>query len=376
MASSIATDDGAPAAAPGPSETPPRNRPFRRLAVSRVDKLTDDAVAVTFDVPEEYRDEFVFRPGQFLTLRRDVDGRDERRSYSICAPVGAAPRIGVREVADGLFSTMLVNQVSAGDVLEVQAPTGNFTADPLTGGRHVLIAAGSGITPVLSIASSLLEASDDAEVVLIYGNRRTQTVMFTEDIADLKNAHPERFQVIHVLSREPRDVELFSGRLDTDKLAQLLTDLVPAEHVDHFWLCGPFEMVVGAREVLSGRGVGKDRIHMELFYVESAPPPVRGHEEKGIEGPASEVTVVFEGRTSTQTLPRDTPILDAAQQYRDDLPYACKGGVCGTCRAKLTCGTAEMHVNYALEDSEVEAGFILTCQARPTSDEVTVDFDR
>lgn len=360
----------------GPSETPPRNRPFRKLPVSHIDQLTADAVAITFAVPEPWRDEFAFRPGQFLTLRKQVDGHEERRSYSICAPMGSAPRIGVREVHKGLFSRMLVHDLKPGDELEVQAPTGNFTADPLARGRHVLIAAGSGITPILSITASLLEASTDAEVILVYGNRRSNSVMFVEDIADLKNRYPERFQIIHILSREPRDVELFSGRIDAERLTRILTDLVPAESVDQFWLCGPFEMVIAARNLLMSRGVTKDHIHMELFYVESAPPPLRRKPDEKVEGPAAEVTVTFEGRTSTLTLPRDMAILDAAQQFRDDLPYACKGGVCGTCRAKLLEGSAQMRVNYALEDDQVEAGFILTCQARPTSDKLKVDFDR
>ena len=222
---------------------------FHPLRVSSVDRLCDDAAAVTFDVPDELAEAFRFSPGQSLTLRRRIDDREERRQYSICAAVGAAPRVGVRVVPDGMFSQWLVEQVRAGDEIEVQTPSGTFGPDPDLGGRHVLVAAGSGITPVLSIASSLL-ANPEADVTLLYGNRRASTVMFTDEVADLKDRFPARFEVIHVLSREPRDVELFSGRLDADRLRRILTALIPVPDVDGFWLCGPFAMIESARDVL------------------------------------------------------------------------------------------------------------------------------
>ncbi|MDJ0108194.1 2Fe-2S iron-sulfur cluster-binding protein, partial [Rhodococcus erythropolis] len=315
-----------------------------------------------------------FGAGQSLTLRRMIDGVEHRRSYSICAPVGASPRVGVREVADGLFSTWLVRDVKAGDQIDVQGPSGSFVADPALGGRHVLIAAGSGITPMLSIAATLL-ANPEADVTLLYGNRRTRSVMFAEEIADLKDRYGARLDVIHVLSREPREVELFSGRLDADRLREIFTSLVPCDQVDGFWLCGPFGMVNDAQEVLAGLGIAKDRIHHELFYVDDVAPPVAVHRERGIVGPSSEVTITLDGRSTTATLPRDQSILDAAEQYRSDLPFACKGGVCGTCRAKVTCGDVEMRRNYALEDYEVDAGFVLTCQTFPVGEQITVDFD-
>ncbi|GAB6919851.1 phenylacetate-CoA oxygenase/reductase subunit PaaK [Rhodococcus erythropolis] len=357
-----------------PVVTSNRNKAFHTLTVADVESLCDDAVAVTFDVPDDLQDEFDFLPGQSLTLSRTVDGVEHRRSYSVCAPAGARPRVGVREVTDGLFSSWLVHEVKAGDRIDVQAPTGTFHADPASGGRHVVIAAGSGITPTLSIAASVL-ANPDAEVVLLYGNRRTRSVMFAEEIADLKDQYGARFDVIHVLSREPREVELFSGRLDAERLRDILDTVVPTPDIDHFWLCGPFGMVTDAQQVLGDLGVAKFQIHHELFYVDDIPPTQEKHREPGVTGPSSEVTIVLDGRTVTGTLPQDESILDSAEQLRSDLPFACKGGVCGTCRAKVTLGAIDMRRNYALEENEVAAGFVLTCQTFPLSDTVTVDFD-
>ncbi|GAB92284.1 1,2-phenylacetyl-CoA epoxidase subunit PaaE [Gordonia rhizosphera] len=357
-----------------PVRTSSRNREFHPLTVADVESLCDDAVAVRFDIPENLTGTFAFRPGQSLTLRRKVNGVEQRRTYSICAPVGSSPRVGVREVNGGLFSTWLVRDVRAGDRIEVQPPSGSFHADPETGGRHLLIAAGSGITPMLSIAASML-ANPDAEVTLIYANRRTQSVMFAEEIADLKDEYGSRLDVIHILSREPREVELFSGRLDRARLDEILDDVVPTDDIDHFWLCGPLGMVEVAEESLRVRGVGSDRIHHELFYVEATPPPLDRHREPGTTGPTSEVTLVLDGRSVTGALSRDESILDAGEDLRSDLPFACKGGVCGTCRAKVVCGEVDMRRNYALEESEVADGFVLTCQTFPLSDDVTVDFD-
>ena len=345
---------------------------FHELTVAGVERLCDDAVAVSFDVPDELAEAFAFTPGQSLTLARTVDGREERRTYSICAPSGARPRVGVREVLDGVFSSWLVHEVGAGDVVRVAPPTGRFTLAQAAG-RHVLIAAGSGITPVLSMAASLL-AAPDTHVTLIYGNRTSKSVMFAEELADLKDTHGARLELLHVLSREPRDVELFSGRLDAERLRRLLTALVPVAEVDGFWLCGPLGMVDDARAVLDELGVARQRVHQELFYVDTPPPaPVR--REEGVEGPSSEVTVILDGRGSTLTLPREASVLDSAQRERADLPFACKGGVCGTCRARVTEGAVDMRRNYALEADEVADGYVLTCQSFPTSDTVTVDYD-
>ncbi len=351
-----------------------RRREFHALRVADVERLCEDAVAVTFEVPAELAGDYVFRPGQSLTLRCGERYGEQRRSYSICAAQGDQLRIGVRLVPDGLFSTWLTSQVQRGDTIEVQPPVGTFTPDLTRSGRHVLIAAGSGITPVLSIASSLLRETG-SDVTVVYGNRRSDTVMFADDLADLKDAYPARLDIVHVLSREPRESDLLSGRLDADKLRALLRTLIPAEGTDHWWLCGPYGMVTGAREVLQEFGVPSDHVHQELFYVEDTPPePVR-HDEAGPSDPSSEVTVILDGRSTTLTLPRDVPVLDSAQKVRSDLPFACKGGVCGTCRAKVTCGEVRMRRNFALEQSEIDEGFVLTCQSLPASEQVTVDYD-
>jgi ring-1,2-phenylacetyl-CoA epoxidase subunit PaaE len=352
-----------------------RRRPtFHPLTVADVERLTDDAVAVTFDVPAELAADYRFAPGQALTLRRVDGARDERRSYSICAPEGAAPRVGVREVPGGFFSSWLVHEVQAGDRIEVLPPSGTFTADLSVPGDHVFVVAGSGITPVLSLAATVLR-DGRSTVTVFYGNRRTNTVMFADELADLKDRYGTRLQLVHVLSREPRDAELTTGRLDGDRLRTLVAAFTDAGSVDHWWLCGPHGMVTDARELLSELGVPADRVHQELFYVDDLPPePVRG-DEAVVDGPSSQVTIVLDGRSTTLALPRGEAVLDSAQAVRGDLPFACKGGVCGTCRARVTDGEVEMRRNYALDPGEVAAGYVLTCQTLPLSDAVTVDFD-
>ena len=351
-----------------------RNQPFRPLRVVAVDRLCDDAAAVTLAVPDEYAGEFAFQPGQSLTFRRIVDGTEHRRSYSICSPAGTSPRIGVRELPGGFCSRWLVHDVAVGDELEAQPPSGSFVADPRIAARHVLIAAGSGITPMLSITASVL-VNPGSQVTLLYGNRHANTVMFAEELADLKDAYGPRLHVVHVLSREPRGTDLFSCRLDRDRIRALLSALVPVGSVDQFWLCGPFGMITDARAALTDLGVDIARVHQELFFDEDVAPVAITHTEARASGPVSEVTITVDGATSTLALPRDVSILDAAQRSRDDLPFACKGGVCGTCRAKVSAGEVDMRRNYALEDDEVSAGFVLTCQSFPTTDTLTVDFD-
>jgi ring-1,2-phenylacetyl-CoA epoxidase subunit PaaE len=357
-----------------PADSGARRGGFHRLRVQRVDRLTDDSAAVTFAVPAELRPSFAFAAGQSLTVRRAAGGRDERRSYSICAPVGAAPRIGVRLVPGGQVSGWLVRELRAGDEVQVGRPAGSFTPDLTVGGHHVLLAAGSGITPVLSMAASLLAARTDTTVTLIYGNRRSATVMFADEVADLKDGYPTRMHLVHVLSREPQEVELFHGRLDPAKLRALLPAVVDIAAIDHWWLCGPYEMITGATGVLDGFGVGRQRIHRELFFVGGDPPEPLRHADAPA-GPGAEVTVVLDGRASSVTVGYGTPVLDGAQRVRPDLPFSCKGGVCGTCRARVTAGEVRMRRNFALEPEELAAGYVLTCQAVPVGDRVTVDFD-
>ncbi|WP_446040369.1 1,2-phenylacetyl-CoA epoxidase subunit PaaE [Streptomyces sp. SID1121] len=360
---------------PAPVRAPRRRPAFHPLRVSEVRRLCEDAVSVAFAIPDELAAEFAFAPGQALTLRRQVDGRDERRSYSICAPAGTPPRIGVREVPDGLFSSWLVHEVRPGDVIDVLAPSGAFTPDLTTHGHHVLIAAGSGITPMISIAESVLAADDRSRVTLFYGNRRTNSVMFADELADLKDLYPTRFQLAHVLSREPREAELLTGRLDGDRLAALVDGLVDVADAGHWWLCGPHGMVRDAQRVLSGLGVPADRVHRELFFADDEPVRETRHVDGVAEGPVSQVTITLDGRSTTGALARTATILDGAQKTRPDLPFACKGGVCGTCRALVTDGKADMRRNYALEPAEVDAGYVLTCQTFPVSETVSVDYD-
>ncbi|MFF2952449.1 1,2-phenylacetyl-CoA epoxidase subunit PaaE [Kitasatospora sp. NPDC057965] len=373
----------APSTRPAEPATPPsavraaRRPSFHALRIAGLERLCEDAVAVTFTVPPGLADAYAFRPGQTLTLRRVVDGVDERRSYSICAPAGGPLRIAVREVPGGLFSRWLVREARPGEEVEVLTPSGLFTPDLAEPADHVLLAAGSGITPMVSIAASVLAADRTSTVTLLYGNRRSDTVMFADELADLKDRYLNRFQLVHVLSRETRDAELLSGRLDPERVGALLTALVDTAAVGHWWLCGPFGMVAGAKELLAGLGVPAERVHQELFHAEDEPVAERAEDtpDGGAAG-YSEVTVVLDGRGSTLSLPCDRSILDGAQRSRPDLPFACKGGVCGTCRALVTEGEVEMRRNFALEEKELAAGYVLTCQARPVTDRVTVDYDR
>ncbi len=346
---------------------------FHELTVDRVERLTDDSVAVSLAVPEHLREEFAFAAGQSLTVRRVVDGVEQRRTYSICAAAGEAPRVGVREIPGGTFSSWLVREVRPGDVVEALPPSGSLRAEPDQPGRHLCIAAGSGITPMISVAATVLR-HPDAQVTLLYGNRTSGSVMFAEELADLKDRHGPRLDLVHVLSREPREVDLFSGRLDAERLRRLLTLLVPLDDVDHVWLCGPFGMVVDAREVLDELGVPRERVHVELFYVDE-PPPVLERLDAVPEGETSQVRITLDGRATTSTVARSQSILDGAATTRHDLPFACKGGVCGTCRARVVSGETEMRRNYALDDDEVERGYVLTCQTRPVGERVEVDFD-
>ncbi len=347
---------------------------FHPLTVAEVRPLCADAVAIGFDVPSDLAPQYAFAPGQALTLRRILDGREERRSYSICAARGERLRVGVREVRGGLFSTWLVRDVRPGDVVEVQPPTGTFTPGPGAGGHHVLVAAGSGITPVLSITATLLQ-SPDVRVSLLYGNRTTASVMFVEELSDLKDRYGPRLQLVHVLSREAREIELFSGRLDPERLRRIFDLLVPLDDVAGVWLCGPFAMVSAARDLLRELGVAPARIHVELFYVEDIAPPAQRHADEVYDGPTSAVSVTFDGRRSELVVPRDATLLSSAQRARPDLPFACKGGVCGTCRARVTHGQVHLRRNYALEDDELAAGFVLTCQSLPVSERVSLDYD-
>jgi ring-1,2-phenylacetyl-CoA epoxidase subunit PaaE len=346
--------------------------------VADVEPLTDDSVAITFAVPPELEEAYRFRHGQHLTIRGD-DG--ERRSFSICTTPGSGLlTIGVKKLPGGVFSEGVVGALRPGDELDVMTPAGRFTTqlDPASEKSYVAIAAGSGITPVISIVSTILEQEPGAQVMLVYANRTHRTVMFLDELHDLKDTYAERFHLVHVLSREPQDVELFSGRLDGDRLTRILKSLRPVEDVDEWFLCGPQQMVLDLRDVLIDHGVDVHAIHTELFHADPVQHAARPATTTGGAAAAgtSHVTFRLDGRTSEVELATDgVGILEAALEVRSDLPFACRGGVCGTCRAKLVEGTVEMDVNYALEPEEIENGYVLTCQSHPTSDRVVVDYD-
>jgi ring-1,2-phenylacetyl-CoA epoxidase subunit PaaE len=362
---------------------PVRRRPvFHALPVAAVDRLTDDAVALAFDVPAELREAYAFRAGQHLTVRRidEATGEEVRRSYSICStPAELAERgrlrIGVKEIPGGAFSRFAATALQAGDTVDVMPPLGHFTSafDPARTRHYGAVAAGSGITPVLSLVATALSVEPSSSFTLVYGNRYARSVMFAEELADLKDRYPARLHLIHVLSREPGESDLLSGRVDADRLGRLLDTIVPGDRIDEWFLCGPYGMVIDARQVLAGRGVPDSAVHTELFHVDEVPAAPRRTTEAPVAG--SEVTILLDGRASTFTMSREDRVLDAALKVRGELPYACKGGVCSTCRAKLVEGEVSMARNYALEPDEVAAGYILTCQASPTTDKLVVDYD-
>jgi ring-1,2-phenylacetyl-CoA epoxidase subunit PaaE len=353
---------------------------FHPLRVAAVEPVTDDSVAITFEVPEELREDYDFTQGQHLTIRTQLAGDDVRRNYSICSPAGSGVlRVAVKRLPGGAFSGHALDVLRPGDVLDVMTPTGRFFTelDPANRKHYVCIAAGSGITPVLSIVATALATEPSSSVTLVYANRTHKSVMFLEEIEDLKDRYPDRFQLIHVLSREPQEVELFSGRLDVDRMSRLLDTLIPVDTVDEWFLCGPHLMVSDLRKLLISEGVSKKHLHAEVFHVEPVAPVRRAPADAGGEhGDGAEVTITLDGRRSTFRLPSDgASVLDAALAVRSDAPFACKGGVCGTCRAKLLEGSVEMDTNWALEPDEVDKGYVLTCQSHPTSDAVVLDYD-
>ena len=348
---------------------------FHALRVAAIDELTDDAVALTFDVPPELAADFAYTPGQHLNIR---GGDDVRRSYSICtAPSSGRLRIGVKRLPGGAFSEGVLGSLQVGDTLDVMTPAGRFTTaiDPAAARRCVVVAAGSGITPVLSIVTAILEGEPSSSVTLIYANRTHRTVMFLDEVHDLKDRFPSRLQIVHVLSREASDVELLSGRLDGARLTRIVTALVPGAADADWFLCGPQQMLADLRSTVSSLGVPDSRVHSELFHADPVPRAPVAALAGGADG-AARVTIRLDGRSSELDLrPDDVPVLEAALRVRSDLPFACKGGVCGTCRARLVTGTVAMDANYALEPDEIARGYVLTCQAHPTSAEVVLDYD-
>ncbi len=351
---------------------------FHPLRVVEVAPETDDAVSVTFDVPAELSDVFRYLPGQHVTIRALIDGEDVRRSYSICANASTGKlRVGIKRLAGGAFSTYATTELRAGDVLEVMPPIGEFTIqpDPAAKRHYGAISAGSGITPVISLVSTVLEVEPHSRFTLIFGNRGAASIMFLEELEGLKDRYPDRFQLVHVLSREGGTVPLFSGRIDADKLNQLFAAVVDADTVDDWYLCGPYEVVQTAHAVLRDRGVAPEHLHDELFFAGPLDPsslPPEPDDEPG----AVSLSFTLDGRESTVRMRQETSILDAALVVRRELPYSCKGGMCASCKARVVDGSVTMDKNYALVEEDLAAGFVLTCQAHPTSDSVSVDFDQ
>jgi ring-1,2-phenylacetyl-CoA epoxidase subunit PaaE len=356
---------------------------FHLLPVAAVDRLTEDAVTVTFDVPPDLREDYRFTAGQHVTLRCELAGDTVRRNYSLCSSATSGVlRVSVKRLVGGTFSAYVHERLRPGDEMEVMTPTGHFSPplSPDNAKHYAAVAAGSGITPVLSILSTVLELEPHSRCTLIYGNRTTSSIMFLEELQDLKNEYPQRFHLIHVLSREQQDVDLFHGRIDGDRISRLLDTLLSVDDVDEWFLCGPFTMVEAVRETLIDAGADGDHVHRELFHVESAPPrrtPAEGDGAATASVGASAVRIVLDGRATTFELSPDADsILDAALAVRNDAPYACKGGVCGTCRAMVVEGEVEMDQNYALERDEIEKGFVLACQSHPKTAQVVLDFDQ
>ncbi|WP_312182362.1 1,2-phenylacetyl-CoA epoxidase subunit PaaE [Arthrobacter sp.] len=371
-----------------------RRTAFHPLTVSEVRRLTEDAIEVSFAVPEELAGSFDYLPGQYVALRTTLEGQDLRRSYSICAePTPGEIRVAIKRDLGGLFSTWANESLKAGDVLDVMSPTGGFISKhPMNALNHpedinvteenvfVAVAAGSGITPVISIARTVLAASENVRFDLVYANKAAMDVMFLEELADLKDKYPARFALHHVLSREQRISPLLSGRIDAEKLSTLIESVLPTRDVDEWFLCGPFELVQMCRDALAERGVEAEKVRFELFTTgqPSRPEGQIGRPVK-VDPSADNFEISFrldglQGKVASPTHARES-ILNAALRVRPDVPFACAGGVCGTCRAKIVSGTVEMEENYALEPDEIEKGYVLTCQSRPTSPEVTVDYD-
>src|SRR3954465_4061582 len=356
---------------------------FHPLTIDAIEPVSEDSVAITFAVPEDLRDAYAFSHGQHLTIRTELAGDDVRRNYSICAPAGSGVlRVAVKRLPGGAFSARPRGGLRPGDVLDVMTPSGRFFSelDPANRKHYACVAAGSGITPILSIVAPTPAVEPPSSVTLVYANRTHTSVMFLEELEDLKDTYPDRFQLLHVLSREPQEVELFSGRLDSSRMGRILEGILPPDTVDECFLCGPFELVSDLRKLLVSERVPKRTIHAEIFHAEPGAPVRRTRpvpEQAARQGPdGSRVTITLDGRTSSFSLAPDGPaVLDAALAVRADAPFACKGGVCGTCRAKVLEGSVEMDTNWALEPDEVDKGYVLTCQSHPTTDTVVLDYD-
>ncbi len=355
---------------------------FHSLTISDVRRETADAVSISFEVPAELRDDYRYVPGQYLTLRSDLEGEDVRRSYSICSGLDDGElRVAIKKVEGGVFSTFANDNLTAGMSLDVMTPEGRFVAEPQAEieGEYVAFAAGSGVTPILSIVKSLLEREPHSRVTFFYGNRSTASIIFRTALEDLKDRFLERFRLVHVLSREAQDIDLLHGRLDADRIKQLAkVGLFDPATVDAYFLCGPGDMIEQAKEALGGLGVAAETIRAEMFLpadgAEAPRAASRRAQETARQGATIE-TVLDGARHSIEMVEGDDNVVAAAARQGLELPYSCKGGMCCTCRCKVVEGEAEMATNYSLEPWEQEAGFVLACQARPLTEKLVLDFD-
>ena len=351
---------------------------FHRLAVKDLRRETADAVSLSFAIPKGLEDDFTFLPGQYLTLRTTLDGEEVRRSYSICSgPDEGELRIAVKKVDGGAFSSWATEELRAGDRLDVMTPTGRFGVAPVPdeARTYVGFAAGSGITPVLSIIKGVLAREPKSRFFLFYGNRSHGGMLFRETLEELKDRFIDRLSVFHVLSGEDQDIPILNGRLDTDKVTLLLRAMVPADIVDHVFICGPAAMSEEIEATCRTLGIPPERIHVERFVSEFGGKPRPKRVIPVLSPPKAFASLVIDGKRRDVAVAEGEAILDAALRAGVDLPFACKGGMCSTCRARLVEGEVVMDINYSLEPWELEAGFILTCQAKPVSQRVAVDYD-
>lgn len=354
---------------------------FHDLTIRRVSAEAAGAIAVTLAVPEELRQTFAFEPGQFLTLRATVQGQDLRRSYSICSPRSRLTQqgeleVGIRQVDGGAFSSWAVAQLKAGDVLRVMPPDGRFVVKRPRALHRVGFAAGSGITPILSIMASTLEEQPASKFTLVYGNRRMSSVMFNEALQDLKDRYPDRLTLIHILSRQAQEVDLLQGRIDGAKVQAIIDALLPVGSMDEVFICGPEAMIDATQAALLAAGVPERQVHTERFSTGAAPvaPTQAATAPKGPSA-AVQLAVIVDGKTHELGMAASDHVLDAALEAGLDLPYSCKGGVCCTCRGRVIEGRVHMDRNFTLEAWEMDKGFVLTCQARPLTDRVVVSYD-
>lgn len=354
---------------------------FHSLKVKEINKETEDCVSVSFEIPEELKKDFKYKQGQSLTMRTSIHNAEVRRTYSLCSsPLENKWRVAIKKVEGGLFSSFANSDLKVGDSLDVMQPVGKFYVElnPAVKRNYLAFAAGSGITPIISIIKTTLQTEPESTFTLVYGNKSRSSIIFFEELEGLKNKYLQRFNLINILSRERTDATLNFGKINTDKLNEL-SKLIDFRSIDESFICGPEEMIFCVKDFLEAKGIDKKKIHFELFTTpgQVKKREVGKQESKSDSGPKSKITIKLDGRSFDfdLSLTSDTSILDAALKEGADLPFACKGGVCCTCKARILEGKVAMDVHWGLEDEEVEQGYILTCQSHPKTEKVVVDFD-